>query len=110
MERFAALLLRQLRPANANAAPDAAPDQPPALRAGVIGLDGPAGVAIAQCLLDRGAGRCGAAALCRVVAAYDRGTYPRPSTVDSSVPHGMHGTIPRQVFACAYAIGSRSRP
>eukprot|EP01043_Picozoa_sp_COSAG02_P004654 COSAG02_NODE_123_length_35269_cov_51.697526_10_plen_145_part_00 len=55
------------------------------IRAGVIGLDGD-GVTVAKLLNSKNTG-------CRVVAAYDRGIYPRGSSVHSSVPHGMHGTI-----------------
>ena len=52
----------------------------------MIGLDGPAGVATARLLSSGSRG-------CRVVACYDRGIYPRPSSVHSSAPHHMHGTI-----------------
>ncbi len=55
------------------------------LRAGVIGLDGD-GVTIAKFLSESSSG-------CRVVAAYDRGIYPRGSSVHSTVSHGQHGTI-----------------
>ena len=52
----------------------------------MIGLDGDTGVAIARLLASGDSG-------CRVVVAYDRGIYPRPSSTHSSVPHGMHGTL-----------------
>ena len=87
MERLGAAL-RHLRPTTAATAPAAAAAPPPEgeMRAGVIGLDGPAGVATARLLSSGSRG-------CRVVACYDRGIYPRPSSVHSSAPHHMHGTI-----------------
>lgn len=65
--------------------------QPGEIRAGVIGLDGD-GVTIAK-LLSRSSSSSSTGCTCRVVAAYDRGIYPRGSSVHSTVPHGMHGTI-----------------
>ena len=85
--------------------PRAAPPAASELRAGVIGLDGPhpAGVAIAKLLI--GADGSEPVTGCRVVAAYDRGVYPRPSSVHSSVPHGMHGTI----FSCIEPVPRNTR-
>ena len=81
MDRLAGML-RHLDAAQVGGTASGQPDE---IRAGVIGLDGD-GVTIAKLLSRSSTG-------CRVVAAYDRGIYPRGSSVHSTVPHGMHGTI-----------------
>eukprot|EP01043_Picozoa_sp_COSAG02_P062547 COSAG02_NODE_8657_length_2488_cov_24.884889_1_plen_303_part_10 len=86
MNHHLATVLRHLHPTrSASIGGDGLPvDQ---LRVGVIGLDGD-GATVTR-LLNTTNGDIG----CHVVAAYDRGIYPRGSSVHSSVPHGQHGTI-----------------
>jgi hypothetical protein len=80
MNHHLAAVLRHLHPTrSAGIGGDGLPVEE--LRAGVIGLDGD-GATVTR-LLNTG-GDSG----CRVVVAYDRGIYPRGSSVHSSVPHG----------------------